>query len=162
MRKQHIKHISVQSSLFTRRIQFTEFFGQQIQINNFKTDSQNRFQSNVVMTVISTRSTWCFSQSRGNHRSRRETPLLNLDHQTQPSQVRCADLEDCCPAERPYNETERECLILSWCNNSSLVHVSTEITLTEQDLTLLTDVSSTRHSSMDSSREFPEVSIFMW
>lgn len=47
---------------------------------------------------------------------------------------------------------------VSSCDISSLVHTSTEIT---DHLTLLTDVSSTRHSSMDSSREFPEVSIFM-
>lgn len=75
--------------------------------NSFKKTLRYQFQSHVMITVFSTQSTWCSSQSRGNHTSQRETPLLNLDRQTQPSRVQCAGPADCCPEERPYNETER-------------------------------------------------------
>ncbi len=40
---------------------------------------RNQVQSHVMISMFSTQSTWCSSQSRGNSMSQQETPLLNLD-----------------------------------------------------------------------------------
>lgn len=109
------------------------------------------------------RSTWC-SSSSGSHRSCHRTPWWSLGRQTQVSLVP-GESPAGRPVKHPCSGTEerekREKRKVKKKVNIGFKSRKRWMTLQKFYLTLWTDISSTRHSSIDSSREWPEISILM-
>lgn len=109
------------------------------------------------------RSTWC-SSSSGSRRSCHRTPWWSLGRQTRASLVP-GESPAGRPAKHPCSGTGEggKKIQVNSDKNKSIGFKSIKrwMALQKFDLTLWTDISSTRHSSIDSSREWPEISILM-